>query len=329
MAKFMRMVSWTASATSLASGSLTVHFADARDGWIYGVTPAVGTSTTANPNFAPHLWATHDGGESWKEIPVGPLGVDYGVLQMATHGAVTYLYGASFTTGMAHILTTPSSRDNWTSATSSSLGVPAGGTQLQASFTFAGTRGWFVSGNDRGLESMEELTPTGAWRNWTAKSLTVGEGFTPVIAESSNELIFVASSSGFVVPAPKTTPLGWGHGATWLFESADAGTTFRAIHELANSSRVIFPFVNGLPSQPKPGVILVEREQGTNMEAFQLIASTDGGRSWRVVIGHRVLQVAVAAPSIGYAIVTTYSGPRLTSLRKTVDGGLQWSDVAL
>jgi hypothetical protein len=323
------MISWTASATSLASGSLTVHFADARDGWIFGVTPAAVTSTTANPNFAPHLWATHDGGESWKQISLGPLGIDYGVLQMATHGAVTYLYGASFTTGKAHILSTPSSRDNWTSATSSSLGVPAGGTQLRGSFTFAGNRGWFVGGNDRGLESMEELTPTGAWKNWPAKSLTVGEGFAPVTAESSNELIVVASSSGFVVPAPRMTPLGWGHGATWLFESADAGKTFRAVHELANSSRVIFPFVNGLPSLSKPGVILVGREQGANMAVFQLIASTNGGRSWHVVIGRRVLQVAIAASSVGYAIVTTSSDHRLTGLRKTVDGGLQWSDVAL
>ena len=329
LARFMRMDSWAAYPTYFASGSLTVHFADARDGWIYGVTPAPVTSTTTNPNFAAQLWSTHDGGASWKKISLSSLGIDYGVVQMATHDAVTYLYGASFTTGHARILSTLSVEDRWTSATRSSLRLPAGGTQLQGSFTFSGNRGWFVGGNDRGIISLERLTPTGTWTKWQVRTLALGEGFAPVTAESSNDLIVVTSESGWIIPAPKIAPSGWDHGATWLFVSTNAGKTFRAIHEVANSSRVIFPFENGLPAVTKPGTILLEREQGTNATTFQLVASTNSGRSWHVVIGQRVLQVAVAATSVGYAIVTNNSDPRLSGLHKTTDGGLQWSNVAL
>ncbi len=328
LATTMKMISWATYPTVIASGTLAVHFADARDGWIYGVTPAPATATT-NPNYSPRLWSTHDSGASWQQISLGTLKIGDGVLQMATHGAVTYLYGASFATGLARILSTTNSLDNWTSATRSILSVPAGGTQLQGSFTFAGTRGWFVAGNDRGFETMEELTPSGTWTNWPVKSLALGEGFVPVAAESNKKLLIVASSSGFVVPAPNTAPSGWGHGATWLFESTNAGKTFRAIHELASSSKVIFPFENGLPATAKPGTILVEREFGTDTTTFELVASTNDGRSWRVVIGERVLQVTFAAPSIGYAIVFAHSDPRLSELRTTVDGGLHWADLAL
>ncbi len=328
LSREIRTISWYAYPNYFVSESLMVHFADPRDGWIYGVIPAPATATQPSPNFADRLWSTHNGGESWTALSLSGLGIDSGVAQMATHGALTYLFGSSYVTSHSRILSTPNARDRWTSA-SPPMGIPAGGSQLQGAFTFAGKRGWFVSGNDRGIQSLEQLTPSGTWTTWRVRSLALGEGFTPVIAESSRDLVVVTSDAGWYFPPPANAPLGWSKGATWLFLSRDGGKTFNAVHELAKSSATGFPSENGLPAAPTPGTIFVERESGTSTTTFQLLMSKDAGRTWRVVINQRVLQVAFATASVGYAIVVPNSDPRRASLCKTTDGGMRWSSQAV
>ena len=154
----LKLASWGTYNT--AYPTLNVHFADASNGWIYGVVPAPVTRTSTNPNWVNRLWSTHDGGKTWSEVRLDPRSL--GVIQMASHGAWTYLFGASFQVGRALLLATPSNSDQWKSKSSARIGLPAGGTQLAGTFTFAGSNGWFVAGNDRGFTASARLLPNGS-----------------------------------------------------------------------------------------------------------------------------------------------------------------------
>lgn len=330
MAKDLRLAKWKTYFTYYDYQSLYVHFADARNGWIYGIVPAPVTSNTQNSNFAAHLWSTHDGGVTWSPIRLAPLGIDYGVIQMASHGDLTYLYGASFRSGQAKVLSTPSSADRWTSATSVLLEVPAGGTQLQGSFTFSGNAGWFTAGNDRGVQSQLELTPGGRWVKWKTRSIALGGRFSPVVATSSRDLLTVTSTGGFVIPPANTVPAGWNRGASWLFLSSDGGESFRAARQLSQSFEVTYPSLEGLPQCPVRGDIILQRDSdtsGTSVE--QLIMSTNSGRSWRVVLRHGVLQVTFASQSIGFAVAQLRVNPLESILMRTTNGGAIWTPISL
>lgn len=326
MAKDLLLASWQSYFTTYDFQSLNVHFADAKNGWIYGVVPAPATSQTQNPNFAAHLWSTHDGGATWTPILLAPLKIDYGVIQMASHDGRTYLYGASFRTGQARILSTPSRDDDWTSATRTTLYVPAGGTQLQGAFVFAGGHGWFVGGNDRGVISQLRLTPAGTWSKWTVRSTALDGSFAPVTASSALDLLVVTRSAGFVTPPAATVPAGWNSGATWLFRSTDAGTSFRAVRQLSRNFNVTFPVVQGLPAVPTAGRIIAERDSdGTGNLSQQLVLSTDSGRTWRVVYRQGALQVQFVNSDTGFAIASKSPDPLNSSLIRTTDAGAHWS----
>ena len=107
--KNLNLASWGTYGNSYET--LTVHFADAKNGWIYGTVPAPTTQFTSNPNWVSRLWSTHDGGKTWQQIRLGPLSITGGVVQMATLGAWTYLFGGSNTTGLTYILATQSNME--------------------------------------------------------------------------------------------------------------------------------------------------------------------------------------------------------------------------
>jgi len=326
----LRLAGWTSYFAYYDQQSLNVHFADSRNGWIYGVVPAPATSTTQNPNFAAHLWSTHDGGATWAPIPLPPLKVDYGVIQMATHNSLTYLYGASFRSSQARVLSTPSASDDWASATQAPLAVPAGGTQLQGAFAFAGGHGWFDGGNDRGVISTLQLTPTGKWKEWTSRSMAFAGGFAPVVASTPNDVLVVTRSAGFATPPANAVPAGWNNGATWLFSSKDAGKTFHAVRQLSKSDNVTFPVVQGLPASPTLGRIIAERDiDGAGTSSQRLVLSTDSGRTWRVVFRGGVLQVDFVKSVTGFAIAYKSSDPMSSTLIRTTSAGAHWSTVAL
>jgi hypothetical protein len=163
--KDLQLVSW--STYGAAYATLNVHFADAQNGWIYGIVPAPVTPSTTNPTWVNRLWSTHNGGKTWRQVRLGPLSITAGVVQMATHGALTYLFGGSFDNGHAYLLATPSNVDQWESKSNAPIEMPAGGTQLVGAFTFEGSNGWFVAGNDRGFIESARLTKDGSWSAWT------------------------------------------------------------------------------------------------------------------------------------------------------------------
>ncbi len=307
--------------------TLSVHFADARDGWIYGVVPARATPTNPAPNYVYRLWSTHTAGATWTAIPLGPVHLRLGVVAMATHGAWTYLYGASASPPQSLILATASTQDRWGSRARMVLPIPAGGTQLQGAITFAGRQGWFVGGNDRGAW-FARLGAHGTWVPWTVTSLAVrSAGFRPVAVTPAGSLLVVAASSGFSTPTSSVPP-GWNAGSTWMVISQDGGRTFVPRRELSASYHVVFPVVPGLPAAPASGVLLVERQ--TSSGALQLVRSANGGATWQVVVRHDLRQVSLGTRGPGFAIAVI--GPPTSVdavLLRTLDAGGHWAPVTL
>jgi hypothetical protein len=310
--------------------TLNIHFADSRDGWIYGTIPAPVTSNTSNPNWQSRLWSTHDGARTWQQAGLGPLGLSAGVFQMATHGQWTYLFGGSYQTGRARILGTRSTTDHWANKSAVTMLMPAGGTQLEGSFTFAGSKGWFVSGNDRGFNPSLQLTSNGSWRTWkTPLPAKLDASFAPVVAFTSKILVTVCTYAGFVTFPASAVPAGWNKLASWLFISYDGGATFKPIRRLTSSVQGGYYAVPGLPATPALGTILLE--QYTNY-GNRLVRSSNWGRSWRIAINHNVLQVEFASRLSAFAIAdqsTAQTSQLNTELLHTNDAGSNWSVVHL
>ena len=323
--KDLKLISWNNYNTSYVT--LNVHFADATDGWIYGTVPAPATSNTSNPNWVNRLWSTHNRGETWRQVRLGPLRVTGGVLQMATHEAWTYLFGASFESGKAQILATRSNLDQWTSKSNAQMEMPAGGTQVQADFNFVGTNGWLLAGNDRSFIASARLSNDGSWNAWNSSSIQdFGESFCPITTVTDKVLLAECQSAEIVIPPTSSVPPNWNNGASWLFISYDAGTTFKPFRELSSSYHRGIAAVPGLPATPVPGTILLQ--QATN-SGVQVIRSTDWGRSWRVVLQRSVSQVVFTSRSNGFAIVRQQSSQTASSIYATYDTGGQWSHVSV
>ena len=322
----LQLESWGTYGTTYAN--LTVHFADAKNGWIYGSVPAPVTPTTSNPNSVNRLWSTHDGGKTWQQVRLDPLSLTYGVVQMATHGAWTYLFGGSVTTSREYLLGTRSNVDQWSSKSSALMGMPAGGTQLVGSFTFAGDNGWFVAGNDRGFTANARLLANGSWGAWNGPSFeSFGSSFTPIDAVTNKVLLAEGQSAGIVYPPASSVPSGWNDEASWLFISYDAGATFKPLRKISSTYQgSYYSIVPGLPATPVPGTIL--HQQASN-SSYHMVRSTNWGRTWSVVLNDPVSQVLFASRTIGFAIAKGRSSQATFSVLRTIDAGSHWNKVSL
>jgi len=320
----LQLESWGTYGTTYAT--LTVHFADAKNGWIYGTVPEV-TPTTANPNWVNRMWSTHDGGKTWQQVRLDPLSLTYGVIQMATHGKWTYLFGGT-NTGGAYLLGTRSNVDQWSSKSSAPMGMPAGGTQLVGSFTFAGDNGWFVAGNDRGFTASVRRLPDGSWGAWNGPSFKdFGSSFTPIDALNNRVLVAVGLSAGIVYPPASSVPSGWNNGASWLFISYNAGATFKTFRKLSSSYQgSYYSTVPGLPAVPVPGTILLQQ---ATKSSYHLVRSTNWGRTWSVVLNDPVSQVLFTSRTTGFALAKERSSQATFSVFRTVDAGSHWNKVSV
>ena len=321
--KDLQLASWGSYGTAYAT--ITVHFADAHDGWIYGTVPAPVTSNTSNPNWVNRLWSTHNGGDTWRQVRLGPLRLTGGVVQMATHGAWTYLFGGSDTSGRTYILATHSNVDQWTSKSNGQMGMPAGGTPLEGAFSFKGSIGWFVAGNDRGYTASARLSPNGSWTAWNGPSIE-GSSFCPMATVTNKVLLVECQSAGFIYPPAASVPREWNNGASWLFISYDAGATFKPLRQLSRSYHGSYSTVPGLPATPVPGTVLLQR--ATTLGS-QMVRSTNWGRTWHTVVRRSVSQVVFTGRSAGFAIVQQRVNQISSSLIQTNDAGAHWSDVSV
>jgi hypothetical protein len=254
--------------------------------------------------------------------------VHYGSLrERISHGEWTYLFGASFQNDHAYLLATRSNTDQWKNKSNAPMELPAGGTQLEGAFTFAGSSGWFVAGNDRGFTASARLLSNGSWGAWIGPSFDkFGPSFTPISAVTNRVLLAEGESAGYVYPPASSVPPGWNNDATWLFISHDAGATFEPYRHLSNGYHGTYSTGPGVPAVPVPGTILLQR---TSNSGYHLVRSTNWGRTWRVVLAHSVSQVVFTSRTTGFAIVQEGSSQTTFSLFRTIDTGSHWNKVSV
>jgi len=290
-------------------GPLSVHFADANDGWIYG---ALGSH--------PLLWSTHDGGRIWRRQPPRTLtpGGEGAILDLASAAGTARLMVSIIPKGVT-VESSPVVADRWHISSSPHLGFPAGGSQLVGAFVLEGGAGWLLEGNDRGTTGSARLNASGQWVSWTPPCAQVGNSFAVPAAPTPQNLFAVCVMGGFAFPLPSAAPPGATLGSSWLYLSTNGGQTFTAGPELGPLGSFF-----GAIASPSAGVLLVA-ESGAHGQ--DLIESSNGGASWTVVYRGAVGSLLFATPQRGFALAESAGGtPKMIA---TDDGGQHWVPVRL
>ncbi|MEC3917331.1 hypothetical protein [Nocardia sp. CDC160] len=267
-----------------------VKFADARNGW-------VGVDGT--------LFATHDGGKSWKQVPLDINAVmgDF-TLTVAEDSA----YIAATQPGEKTVLfTSPVDSDSWTETTDLPVAV-GGGPDPSAAVTVVGTRAWVVVTNR--TRSGARLVD-GTWSPW--KLPCGGNGPADWHALSERRVLALCGRPG---PAQNDSA------TTHLMTSTDGGATFTDTGQLAPS------LANDAVLMPADASHLVAALDD------RVLTSADGGESWTIAYtapdrDWEPVAGEFTTETTGFVILAhTGSAHNASMMLTTDDAGRTWTPVS-
>jgi len=245
----------TTSSDHYPVAQLTIYFANAEDGWIYGSVP----SGSPNGTYDAALLSTHDAGHTWSPVSVKSLGMKGGILSVgASHGQV---YAIGWNTGQTFGLwRSPIATNAWQRVSAPTLSSAAGGLSMEGALVFKGKSGWLMVGNDRGVTGGARLTSSGHWVKWAGPCASVGGNFAVPVAYSSTSLVDACTIGGFGGDVAPGTPKSLKMSTSWIFTSHDGGLTFTPTRQIGVGIRTMWIIqVPGLPASPVPGAILVAK----------------------------------------------------------------------
>ena len=311
---------------------LSLYFADAKDGWLYG---SVQPGTSSNGTYVTpvaELWSTHDGGDTWSLLPTRSLGMKFNVLAVSAHHGEVYAmaWRASQTFGLWR---SPAGSDSWQRVATPTLYTAAGGTAMQGALLFKGANGWLMVGNDRATTGSARLTSSGRWVKWTAPCTSVGSAFAVPVATSATTLVDVCTIGGYGADVAPTTPRYLKLGSNWVFTSQNAGLTFKPTSRVVvDHSSQWLSTVPGLPASPAPGVILVAKVVSQGQQSSDhLDLTNNAGKTWTTVVATpassmsgTIQLVTFASSRLGGAIIQT--SPTSSKLIVSTNGGRTWHD---
>ncbi len=270
------------------TGVTEIRFADRQDGWIFG----------------PDLWATHDGGQTWKQVAVPGLAGAPVVALEASAGTVHAAFWDE--TGVPfRLATSPVGSDAWRL---SPTDVPVGaGPVPSVQLVLAGTTGWLLE-NDRTVIAGARLVG-GTWQTWQPPCLDV-VGPALLAAGTAQDLIAACDVGLWATPQGEH-----------LYRSTDSGQTFAEA-----GPRLPVDSVTAIGA---PNASTIVAAGGGSNGVAEVVASYDGGHTWTVV-----LRPGQAVTYLGFTTAT--QGVMLTSgaaghgqLLMTRDGGRTWATVPL
>jgi photosystem II stability/assembly factor-like uncharacterized protein len=288
--------SWSgipAPSTSIApsgqapSGVNGLRFADALNGWAFG----------------PELWATHDGGATWREVTLPGATAETQVTALESSGGAVH---AAFLPGLK-VATSPIAGDAWVV---SSTGVEVGaGPVPHTQLVLHGTAGWLLQ-VDRVVVGGARLG-AGSWGAWQPPCLdAVGPA---MLAAGSDRDLVAACDVGLW-----GTPTG-----VHLYTSSDSGSTFAEI-----PGRLPVFDLQGIAVPPASTTVVV----GGSLSGVgsALVESLDGGKTWGSVYvtqGGTFSELGFTTSDQGVAIATATEGA--VELVMTRDGGRTWAPVPI
>ena len=301
-----------------ATGVSQVRFLTPSDGWAFG----------------PQLWATHDGGQTWAQIPTGGLRVT----ALETRGQQVFAVWARCTgTGQdfaSHctrftVYSSPAGSDSWAPA-GATLTAGAGAAGGAASLLLTGTTAYLLgpAGNllagpltGASLQPVQQAaaTPSGAARPSSTATPPGGPAALPCAAgpaqadgQPSRALLAAGASAGGGLDLLCTGPSAGGQQSKTVYASPDGGQTWRRAG-LAPAAGTAF-FLSGSPS----GTLVLATSLGIEVSA-------DGGASWSAAGG------AMPPGGFAYAGMTTDAqgvavpaDPAQHAVWFTYDGGRTW-----
>ncbi|MFE3255378.1 WD40/YVTN/BNR-like repeat-containing protein [Nocardia sp. NPDC059091] len=267
-----------------------LKFADARNGWI---------------RAGDKLFATHDGGKTWREID---LDIDPVVDAWSFTISDDSVYIATVQPGERTVLfTSPLTRDAWTGPTE--IPVPgSGGPAPSAAVTVLGSRAWMVVTN-RGADGARSVD--GTWTPW--KLPCGGNGPAAWHPFSEKRLVALCGRSG---------PYSDGGTPTQLMTSTDGGVTFTETGQLSPTLSAAAALI---PADPTHLVAALDD---------QLLTSADGGATWTTTYrapapGWRESSGHFVTETTGFVIMTQTASKHLaTTMLATQDAGRTWTPVS-
>ncbi len=300
---------------SAASGVSGLRFADSVDGWAYG----------------PDLWATHDGGTTWRRVAIA--GAPHArVVALEVSGG--YAYAAVIPEGSAttvDIASSPVASDSWRLSQAS---VPLGtGSDPTSQIVLAGGAGWLLQ-VDEAVVGGAQLGTGGGWSSWS-----------PPCAQTQGAAVLAAADATHLFAACDVGQWGGVLQGETLYASSDGGASFGQV-----GGRLPIQAATAIAAA-NPGSIFVGGVGSMASGSPALLGSFDGGSSWRLLFATDQVPitylgfttptqgVAIAASDAGAAgtagtsgtgaagTVTGAAGSVTGTLYMTFDGGRTWAPV--
>ena len=277
-------------------GVSQIRFLNTLDGWAFG----------------PELWATHDGGQHWAQVPTHGLRVT----ALETRGSTAYAVwaqcsggGASYAAGCTSftLYSSPADGDSWQPVPGAAAGLTAGGAPSSALLLLTGSASYLLPPG--GTLVAGPGAASGPWQPAAGGLLTAAPCSPGPPGQPGAALLAVTGTDRLVLMCP-----GAGDGsAGQVFASADGGRTWQPAGQAS---------VGGTAaslSGSLTGALILATSQG-------IAISPDGGGRWQPA------QVA-SAPRGGFSYVGMTTGqqgvavpadPRQGAVWFTYDGGLTW-----